>query len=63
MDGLFKGNNLQYKDKKGCIWNPIKKCSIDDGWIWAIKAYDENGNKIYRWKPQRIKLDWLERIV
>lgn len=54
---------MQYKDKKGCIWNFIKYDDKDNKWIWVVKAVDENGNKTYRWKPQRIKLEWLEMII
>jgi len=54
---------MQYKDKKGCVWSFIKFDDNDNEWIWAIKAVDENGNKVYNWKPKRIKLDWLELIV
>ena len=53
---------VQYKDKKGCIWSKINS-SPDSEWMYAIKIRDENGNKLYNWKPKRIKVEWLELIV
>ena len=53
---------MQYKDKKGCIWNKVKY-DIDKEWIWAVKVKDKNGVKVYNWKSKRIKVEWLKLIV
>jgi len=53
---------MQYKDKKGCIWSKVKY-DIDEEWIWVVKVKDENGNKVYNWKPKRIKIKCLVLIV
>ena len=50
-----------YIDKKRCIWHKIMLAK-DNKWMYAVKAYDGNGNKTYNWKPKRIKLEWLELI-
>jgi len=52
-----------YIDKKGCIWHKIMLDSKDNKWMYAVKAYNENGDKTYNWKPKRVKIEWFELIV
>jgi len=54
--------NNMYIDKKGCIWHKIMLDSKDNKWMYAVKAYDENGDKTYNWKPKRVKIEWFELI-
>lgn len=54
---------MYYKDKRGCTWSLIKVDDNNPLWGWYLKKTDNQKNKLYLWKPKRIKNEWLELII